>query len=572
MVEAASAEGRAGFLLTRKLRLVLVCIGVPVVEASLLVGLGASWAGGLAAQVSAPAPFGLFHDLRWLVVYQQSVPAFAVELVGLLLFRSVLDAVIVREAWPADASTGRPSFLMAWRSTALFVLVATVLLAPWVMLLFGLAVVSLSWLFFAAVPPVLAVAVLTGSASVSSDWWRRTIPPRLIGWMALTFVVMTACSAVTGAEPAVLAIPVAALGGLFNAWAWRGVVGAATSVRRSRRFIPVAPASLVILLAIVVGGASIGFAVASSRARAANARAAAELISQPRPSQGAPVLIAAGFGTKWDGRAGPWLSGPFDETRFSYVGLSSAGTPLPYRASDTVQSLPVLDQKMAAQVDALAHAAHHKVSLVAVSEGTLVAETYLARYPSAPVDTVILLSPLVTPGRAYYPPSGGEGWGAVSRLGLEAITDTLSSISPFRISPSTPLFQSIVAEAPAIRSLLNCPVPGVEQVAVEPVADAVAAPQNVTIPSVIVPAFHSGTLGDHDADVAITDILEHRPLPTDGGLAFLEHIVRPAAAAWQVPQLALTANPVWKVGRGSVINSNGDASCALARKLIASTP
>lgn len=545
-----------------------------MVEASLLVSLGASWAGQLAPQVSALAPFGLFHDLRWLVVYNQSAPAFALELCALLVFRSTLDTLLVRESWPRDAARERPGFWAAWRATLIFTLVATVLLAPWVMLLFGMAVVSLSWLFFAAVPPVLAVAVLTGAGSISSDWWRRTIPPRVIGWIMLTFLVMTACSAVTGSDETVLSIPVAALGGLFNAWAWRGVAAASTSERRSRRFLPVAPVSLALLLAIVVGGASIGFAVASGRARSASKDSAAQVASQPRPSHGTPVLIAAGFGTKWDGRSGPWLPGPFDETRFSYAGLSRSNHPLPYRASETVASLGELDQKMAAQVDVLAAATHRRVSLVAVSEGTLVAETYLARYPTAPVDTVILLSPLVTPGRAYYPPAGDDGWGAVSRLGLQALTAALSSISPFKLSPSTPLFQSIVAEAPAIRSLLNCPQPGIRQVAVEPVADAVAAPQDpgLRIPTVVVPAFHSGALGDRQADAAIVDVLEHRPLPADGGWADVEKVVRPAAAAWQVPQLALTANPVWQIGQNPTINANGDATCALARKLIASAP
>ena len=563
------ASPRAGLIFLDKPRLIVICVGLAAAEAALLSSLGASWAAGLSPQVTAAAPFGLFHDLRWLVVYHQSLPAFLIEMAGLFLFRGTLDAVIVREAWPRDRLADRPPFLRAWVRSVSFVVVATVLLAPWVMLLFGLAVVSLSWLFFAAVPPALAVAVLIGPGAVTGNWWRRTVPPRAIGWVALTFLVMTVCSGVTLFRPSLLAVPVAALGGLFNAWAWRGLVGATTSLRRTLRFVPVVPASLAGMLAVVVGGASIGFAVASARAHQARvlAQHAATLVH--RPDRGLPLLVASGFGTKWDGTSGPWLQGSFDEERFSYAGLTAAGQPRPYSAANTVGSLDSLDGAMDRQVVALAARDHHKVALIAVSEGSLVAETFLARYPDAPVDQLILLSPLVTPGRAYYPPAGSDGWGVVARIGLQGLTDALGSISPFQLSPSTPLFQSIVAEGPAIRSLLTCPVRGVAQVVVEPVADAVAAPQDpdIAIPTVVVPAFHSGALGDAQIDDVLTGILEHKPLPSNHGWADLEHVLRPAAAAWQVPPLALNANSAWKLGTDAVIEPNGDINCTAVRSL-----
>ncbi|HEX5265580.1 MAG TPA: hypothetical protein VFW24_02315, partial [Acidimicrobiales bacterium] len=145
-------SGPAAFLIGRR-RLVTLCVGLAALEAGILELLHAGWAAGMAPQVVAPAPFGVFHDLRWLVVYHRSLPAFFVELVVLLLFRSALDTLLVREAWPADQP--RPPFLRAWSRTLLFTIVAAILLAPWVVLLFGLAVVSLSWLFFSAIPPVL---------------------------------------------------------------------------------------------------------------------------------------------------------------------------------------------------------------------------------------------------------------------------------------------------------------------------------------------------------------------------------------------------------------------------------
>jgi hypothetical protein len=541
--------GPADFLSGRR-RLVVICTALAALEAGILELLHAGWAAGMAPQVVAPAPFGVFHDLRWLVVYHRSLPAFFLELAALLVFRSALDALLVREAWPAGMD--RPSYLRAWSRTLVFTVVAAILLAPWVVLLFGLAVVSLSWLFFAAVPPVLAVALLTNGGAVSTDWWRRTVPLRAVGWIALTFVVMSACGGLVSHDRGGWAVPVAAAGGLFNAWAWNGVVGAMTSERRSRRFAPVAPAGMAFLLAVVAGGTEIGFAVTSARAHDERARAQ-QAAPAPRPDAGQPVLVASGYGTRWDGRSGPWLAGPFDEERFSYRGLDPAGRPLAYAPSDTSVSLVALDAQMAAQVDALARRDHRKVSIVAASEGTLVAETYLARYPGAPVDRVVLLSPLVTPGRVYYPPPGSDGWGVVGREGLAALSGALGGLSPLRVSPGTPLFRSIETDAPVIQSVLACPPVGVHLAAVEPVADAVASPDSPDpeLPTVVVPAFHSGTLGDPGADAAVRAILENRPLPGSGGWSTFEHVLRPTAAVWGVPQLAASVNPAWVARSGS---------------------
>ena len=42
------------------------------------------------------------------------------------------------------------------------------------------------------------------------------------------------------------------------------------------------------------------------------------------------------------------------------------------------------------------------------------AQVYLAATPRAPVDAVVLLSPLAEPGRVFYPPRGDEGWGVAT--------------------------------------------------------------------------------------------------------------------------------------------------------------
>lgn len=557
--------------LLRRWRLIALCSGLAAVEAALLEGL-APWSTGLAPQVTAPAPFGVFHDLRWLVVYHRSVPAFVVEFVALLLFRTTLDALLVRAAWPDHLP--QPGFGRAWFRTMLFTFVAAVLLAPWVVLLFGLAVVSLSWLFFSAIPPVLAVAILTHGGAVSGDWWRRTIPLRAVGWMVATFFVMSLSGVVVAQNRSYLAVPAAALSGLFNAWAWNGVVGAMTSERRSRRFAPVAPAGIAFLLAVVVGGTEIGFTVTTARAHDQRVAEQSAEVADNRPTQGPPVLIAAGFGTKWDGHSGPWLPGPFDDVRFSYRGLGPDGQPRAYESSDTTGSLTSLDAEMAQQVNALAAATHQPVSIVAASEASLVTETYLARTPNAPVSQVVLLSPLVAPGRVYYPPSGTDSWGVVGGLGLQALAGALGGLSPLQVSPSTPLFRSIEQDAPLIRSLLTCPPPGVHQVAVEPVADAVAAPSvsDPLLTTVVVPAFHSGSLGDPQVETVVDDILQKKPLPANGGWAFVQRVVSHAADVWQVPTLALTLNPAWTVQGASNVRADDSLSCAAARATAGANP
>ena len=56
--------------------LVGVCVGLTTVEALCLVAFGPDGALALAPQVSAPEPFGVLHDLRWLAVFHRSWLAF----------------------------------------------------------------------------------------------------------------------------------------------------------------------------------------------------------------------------------------------------------------------------------------------------------------------------------------------------------------------------------------------------------------------------------------------------------------------------------------------------------------
>jgi hypothetical protein len=549
--------------------LVALCVGTAVAEALVLLALGVRSGLGLAPQVSAPAPLGLFHDLRWLIVYQDSWLGFAFEVLAVLVLRSALTAWTVRAAWPDEVPF--PSWRRLMARCLVFTVVAGLLLAPWTILLFGMAVVSISWLFFAAVPSVLVLSLLLSNGSISGDWWRRTPAWRALGWLALSFLAATLASALVSLSPSALAVPVAAATGLFNALAWLRIVQAVASRSPARTFRPVAPAAIAAFLAIVVVGTSIGFSsVRKPGAPSAAPAGAAGAAGAPASGDGRPVLVASGFWSSWDGRAKLLLPGNFDERRFSYRGLGPERQPLPYASGDTRQSLARLDALMAEQVQALHRQTHRLVSIVGESEGALVAKSYLVTHPGAPVSTVVFLSPLVSPGRVYYPPAGSGGWGLAGGLGWEGMNATVSTMTSVDLAPDQPLMRSIVADAPAMRTLLGCPLPGVRQFALLPLADAVASPGTASLgmPAAVLPAFHGGMLGDRAAQAAVRQVLEGSN-PRYPTWSALEDVIRPAAAAWEVPDLPPAINPAWDLGSGRPAPDH-PLGCSTIRALLSS--
>src|SRR5207302_806308 len=479
-------------------------------------------------------------DLRWLLVYHRSWLGLLLEGAAFIAFRTAVTAFMVRSAWPDGEEL--PPLRSTITSSAAFVVTAAILLSPWVALLFGMAVVSISWLFFVAVPGALAVMVLVHHGAIERGWWRHMPPLRTVGWVGLSFVLLSVDGALLSVSPPAFRIPIAAVAGLFNAWAWFGIVHAVAG-RPTPRFIP-APAGLVAVIVIVVGGAAIGFETVTSRARLSHAAHAAVT---KKPASGKPVLIVSGFGTHWNGEETRRLPGAFDERRFSYKGVGGNAQPLPYGENDTHRSLVELARAMGAQVDAFHASTGRPVSIVAESEGSLVAKTYLAATPTAPVDELVMLSPLVRPGRVYYPPNGHEGWGVAAGLELKALTAGLKWISPIDLTPDTPLLRSIADNAPAVRDLLTCPLPGVEQLALFPLADAVASPHPtaVGIPASVVPAFHGGLLGSGAVDRTISLRLDGGRVPSYNAWSVVERVLRLASSAWQVPPLPLSLNPAW---------------------------
>jgi hypothetical protein len=159
----------------------------------------------------------------------------------------------------------------------------------------------------------------------------------------------------------------------------------------------------------VVGGTGIGFA--TIRHGDPDLRTAAI----PSRAVGHPVLVAAGFNSTWGPPPALEVPQGFVVWRYSYRGITPAGELLPYTPADTQQSLLVSAATLERQVEALHRAYRQPVTLVAESEGALVARTYLLRRyrpQTQAVDRVVLLDmPQGQPHVSFpRPASRAGGW------------------------------------------------------------------------------------------------------------------------------------------------------------------
>jgi hypothetical protein len=520
-------------------RLLALTIALPVAEAAVLWLSGAGTSIALAPQVTAPAPFAVLHDLRWLLVFHRSWASFAGEALVALGFRVAVVAASVRAAWPCD--NGRPPTAQLIRHAATFTLAAELLLLPFAALLFGLAIAPVSWVFFAGLPGAMVVALLIHHGVTWTHWWRDAPPLRSAGWIALTFVVLTLAGAAVSVSPAPLRLPVVAAAGLFNAWAWLGVVRVLAG-RSRQRIRPVAPVGITLL----AGAALLGVFVGLGHRETTLLRH-----TQPEPpGSGRPVLIVTGFNSSWDGdRSDDVLGDAFDERRFSYRGVDARGRPLPYGPRDTHRSLPALVREMDRQVQALRTATGQRVDIVADSEGSIVAAAYVAASGNSPVDRTVLLSPLVEPSRVSFPDRGTDGWGVATGWVLRGVSASIRALTSVELAPDSPFARSLVDHAPVLRDLLRCPPPGTDALALVPLADAVvsAHPTALALDGSVVPAFHGDILSDGAIRQTIALALDGDELPDLSIWTASERVVSVASAAWQAPTLPITLG--WDVDR-----------------------
>ena len=228
--DAAADRSTAPPRLRAHPRLVVLAVGACVLESVVVAAAGAPAGAALAPQTAAPTPYDVFHDLRWLLVYHSSWPAFVVEALALLALRSLFITALVQAAWPS--SVDRPGFLAEWRRVARFVAIVALALLPFAVLAFATAVTALSWLFFVSVPVLVMTAVLVHPGVVSPSWWRDRPRWETVRVILLAFVLLTAAGAVLSAAPTWAQPPLAGLAGLGDAWCWLRIVHATRTATR----------------------------------------------------------------------------------------------------------------------------------------------------------------------------------------------------------------------------------------------------------------------------------------------------------------------------------------------------
>lgn len=531
--------------------LILPAVLAPAIEASLLAIWGLGDAISLAPQVTAPTPFGLFHDLRWISVYHNSWPVLALEILGVLFLRSLWVAWVVQRSWPDDEP---PPMAAASLRAIIFLVIASVLLLPWVALLFGLALTHISFLFFAALPPVLAIALAIhgGAAShAAGRWWRWRPTAASLGWILASFLWLTLAGALMRSVPAPLAVPVAALAGLANARAWFGIVQSVVRRRERRRVRGLVPVAVGTTFLIVVGGSAIGFAVTTSdHAEPVPGLAA----PAARPGQ-TPVLIAAGLYSRLEPVPPVELPRGHVAWRFSYAGVDEEGRPLPYGPADTLQPVTVSARRMAEQVDLLARAYGRPVTIVAESAGALVARTYITQFGATParVSRLVALEPNSGVANVYLPARGEQGWGVGTGWVLRGVTGIIDEMVPFEASVDTPLLREIVDCRPLFQRVARTEAgQGIQEVSIEALADWVDRPvgRPAGVPVEVVSAPHSGLIERTGVQESILSLLEGADLGTAEASPPLARLVAAAASPWHVPRLDGALFPTEGCGTG----------------------
>ncbi len=582
---ARSGRGRGFHVLGRgflhRRALIAVAVAVSMAEAA-AVDATAPGARAMSPEVTALAPLAVFHDLRWLFGLGGTWPRFLLTLLAVVAARSVLDAVLAWLAWPRELARPRVTLLLG--SSAALTICAVLLLAPLVALTFGVALLPFSWPFLGVLPVLMLYALLLSHGSAASWWWRTLPPLRAAAWLLAEFVALSAAALLINRVPAGWAIPVAGLVGVVNARAWYGVTTSLTSpLTRSlsiapgaqaaalspppaptphwrsaaTRRIPVAPMAAVLAIAMVLGVARAGFAVAaaphhhhSGSQVSTGARPASARSTTASPS---PVLEVRGFGSSCCSSAASLraIAGGAVAEQFSYRGLSASGQPLPQGAAASDLPLSQLGDRIAAQVERMYAETGRPVDLVAESEGTLGVYAMLARHPDVPIASVVLLSPIVNPGQVSYPSDDRDARGAVPGYALQAVVWFVGGLSPFGTSGAEKLINSVneVGARYAQAAVRENGLDPKRWLAVVPLADSLTLPAcPLPAHTMVVAALHGGLLGDPEVQDTVRDFLAGHPVSPESRLQEVATVVAQAATAWRMPQLSPPSTP-WCTSR-----------------------
>jgi hypothetical protein len=264
------------------------------------------------------------------------------------------------------------------------------------------------------------------------------------------------------------------------------------------------------------------------------------------------VIDVRGFWSSYDGRSSIDLGDDFAVQRFSYRGLDANGAPLPYASEDTHQSIEGSVRALAAHVDALHRSSGQPVRIVASSEGTVIARVLVATTPTPPVSDLLMLSPLVWPNRASFPPPGADGWGFGTGYGLRALGWLVTALSDIQVGADLPFVRSMLNHPGALEFGVMCPQPGLRERAIVPVAEAVAGvlPEPHQLPVRVVGGFHGTVVGPVEVRDELMDMLHgEEPERSEGFWAWVNRVVGGSAAAWRTPPVALVDGSTGPEGR-----------------------
>lgn len=510
--------------------LIMVTSALATVEAALLAGTGQVTAMPFASQVSAPPAFSIFHDLRWVAVFHDSWPMLVGELLGVVVVRGLLDATLIRLAWPATSPC--PAFRTLVASSLSFTAAAAVVLSVWVAIGFAAAVTSLSWLALAEILAFALFATAMARGGIVEHWWARLPSWRTMGWSLVTFLVLCAAGVAASVSPGWVDIPIATAFGALNGVLWLRLVSSV--VRHPSLRVPVLTTPVVLALfafgLVPIGGAFLG--LAEPTPDAATAPAAYHRVAQ---RTGRAIIIVDGYDSSVHGVP----TSNDSVVRFSYAGLSRSGRPLPYSKPTTHAALPASGAKLARQIDVLHRRTGKPVDVIAISEGTMVVRAYLAHARQPPVHTVLLVSPLVHPARVRYPPrDASTGWGLGTAWELRGLFQIVAAEHGAYIGPDEPFLRSLVRDAPLYGGHAMSRVPGVRIVAVIPTSDALVAPpgrQPGDIPRTTMTGLHGELLKHPRTRARITAVLAGARVGPGARGQFL--VIRGVGCAWRVPTL-----------------------------------
>lgn len=540
----------------RWLALLLLSAAPAAGEAGVLRAVGFGSALSLAPQITSISPYGSFHDLRWILVYHSSWPLLVVEL---------LAAIVVRTAWAiamslvaAPRAAGSDAVRVLVVRVLAFHAFALVALAPWAAVGVAAAETSLSWFLPAEVLPLLLLGLVLQRGGTGQPWWRGAPSRRLLGLGLLAFAVVPAASLIVTSTPGWWVVPVAGAVATANGWLWRQVV--CSPAPAAHRWTGRAPVPIIVAAALALSMVSAGPLAGLGQL---NTQEPLPAITGPLVTAvRRPVIFVGGYDTDWDGS--PTRVGLPLEI-YSYRGLNGEGRPLPYRTTDTHASLAHTAELLARQVSVTSQQAGRPVSLIAMSEGTLVVRRYLADTPDPSVDAVVLMSPLVQASRVYLPPTSASGWGIGTGWLLRGMLAAAGFTGGPPISPDEPFARSLLDDAVLYRNQMLCPVPGIRMLAFVPLADATVVPPDgyAHVPVVGLLDVHGGMLPRADVQREMLAFLAGGPARGHSSRAF--PIVQKAASGWQAPALALRLNPAWHAA-GQPDASFGQNGCAVRRQ------